>query len=142
MTTQYLNPMTNTTITVETVRDDKLNRYLANNRHLSQSLPNAYAPRTQQAFAPATATATPTLARDSYEREETYLSSLIKPDIRGLVRKRTIGVKKMEGFFRAKMHGRNSKRSRKAVATSRALKDMRRSYEMVQPGVSDTELSM
>ena len=156
MTTQYLNARTNTTITVEIVRDDKLNQYLADDKHLDQPLPDAYLPKPQASVSVASA---PFMVRDSYlngvfdgllydqlqyehyeafaqmlddedleqgETEDAYLDGFIKPDIRGIVRERIISDKKFNGWFRGNTHRRNAKRNRKDVAISKALNDVRR----------------
>ena len=155
MTTQYLNRRTNTTITVEIVRDDKLNHYLADNKHLDS--PNlGTQPPSVRAVSRLSESA---LVSDSFEGdvfdgllydllryehyesvaqilddeeleqgeiEDIYLGSFIKPDIRGLVRERTIGDKKLNGWFRGNTHRRNAKRNRKDVAISKFLNDVRR----------------
>ena len=157
MTTQYND--SRTSITVEIVRDDKFNEYLADNKHLSQPATVAHAPVPQASSLVTSASA---LVRDSYERgvfdgllydqlqyehyeafaqmlddeeleqgeiEDMYLDGFIKPDIRGLVRKRIIGDKKFNGWFRGNAHRRNAKRNRVDVDWSRAMNAMRRDSE-------------
>ena len=154
MTTQYND--SRTSITVEIVRDDKFNEYMADNKHLRQTATAAYAPVTQASSLVTSASA---LVRDSYERgvfdgllydqlqyehyeafaqmlddeelerdeiEDIYLDSFIKPDIRGMVRNRIISDKKFNGWFRGNTHRRNAKRNRMDVSWSRSLNAMRR----------------
>ena len=155
MTIQYNDGRTS--ITVEVVRSEEFETYLADNKHLSQPLPGAYAPQ-----ASTLVTSAHFLMRDSYEHgvfdgllydqlqyehyesfaqmlddeelergeiEDMYLNSFIKPDTRGLMRERTISDKKFNGWFRGNTHRRNAKRNRTDVFWSKSLNDVRR-----QPG--------
>ena len=153
MTIQYNDGRTS--ITVEVVRSEEFETYLADNKHLSQPLPGAYAPQ-----ASTLVTSAHFLVRDSYEHgvfdgllydqlqyehyesvaqmlddeelergeiEDLHLNSFIKPDMRGLMRERTISDKKLNGWFRNKGNkARRAKRNHKDVLITKFLNGVRR----------------
>ena len=152
MTTQYNDGRT--TITVEIVRSKEFETYLADNKHLKQPLRDAYAPQAtarvtvspvlaresyehgvfdgllydqlQYELYEAVAQMLDDEELEQGEREDIYLDSFIKPDIRELVRERAISDKKFNGWFRGNTHRRNAKRNRTDVFWSRILNDVRR----------------
>ncbi|MXY45864.1 MAG: hypothetical protein F4Y44_02545 [Chloroflexi bacterium] len=71
------------------------------------------------------------------EQEDAYYESFVAPDTRQRLKDDLISVKKLDGWFRPHDNGRrNSKRNRKDVELSKAMKAMRCEYRRAEEPVA------